>query len=554
MKIVRVKVENYRNVKECKFAPSDLCALIGPNNGGKSNILRALNLVLGESWPSVRPIDDGDFYGHEEDRDIRISVWFDEQREVRGDVGTPAVFSGIQFTCTRYKRKSGKHARGDLRSEFLCIDDNGESVKILRTASPGAKPYATPAKVTGEIRDALPCLMIDIDRNAPYHLSGSQYSILGRLLRDVAREFKADKKRYADFMQKFGEARRVLRTPAFEKLEEKVVEHLAAHTGLPDVEVQLDELDPLNIYKNFSILFKDPDTPEPVDSARMGSGIQSAVVISLLQAYREIRKDNAVLLFEEPELYLHPHGRRHLFRLLCDLVKNGTQVIYTTHSQDFVDLWRVQDVRLVSKTLTDGTTVNATVGDLPGPDDRKRLKFTRQFSAPRNEMFFAKSVVIVEGQTDQAAIEMCAEMMPDGLDLDRLDCSVIEAGGKGGIPLIVKVARSLGLPFLAVYDTDSDKTDPNDIATNNRTKQNIEAACTGEGTTITFDPYLEEEIGIPGTTKKDKEPKLREYLAGLVSWHEVPEPLKNLMAAVKAISTPTDRIPAAVQPDVPLSE
>lgn len=543
MKIVRVKIEGYRSIKECEFAPSDLCALLGANNSGKSNILRALNLVLGESWPSVRPIDDGDFYGHEEDRDIRISIWFDEQREVKGDVGPPAVFNGIQFTCTRYKRKHGKHARGDLRSQFLCIDKDGEPVTTLRRPSLNAKPYPTPAKVSSEIRDALPCVMIDIDRNAPYHLSGSQYSILGRLLGDVARDFKTDKDRCADFEQKFDEARKVLRTPAFVRLEKKVVENLAAHTGLPDVEVRLDELDPLNIYKNFSIRFKDPDTPEAVDSTRMGSGIQSAVVISLLQAYREIRKDNAVLLFEEPELYLHPHGRRHLFRLLCGLEKNGTQVIYTTHSQDFVDLWRVQDVRLVSKTLADGTTVKAPDGDLPGEDDRKRLKFTRQFSAPRNEMFFAKSVVIVEGQTDQAAIEICAGMMPGGLDLDRLDCSVIEAGGKEGIPLIVKVARSLGLPFLVVYDTDSNTTDPNDIATNDRRKDNIEAACDGEGTTVTFDPYLEEEIGTPGTSKRDKEQKLREYLGGLESWDKVPEPLKNLMEAVKAVSAPTKTTP-----------
>jgi len=359
------------------------------------------------------------------------------------------------------------------------------------------------------------------------------------LLRDVARGFKADKQRFEDFKTKFGEARKVLRTDAFERLEQKVIENLAAHTGLPDVEVRLDEVDPLNIYKNFSILFKDPETPEPVDSVRMGSGIQSAVVISLLQAYREIRKDNAVLLFEEPELYLHPHGRRHLFRLLCDLEAEGTQVIYTTHSQDFVDLWRVQDVRLASKTLAEGTIVKAPQGDLPGLDDRKRLKFTRQFSAPRNEVFFAKSVVIVEGQTEQAAIEMCAEMKPGGLDLDRLDCSVIEAGGKEGIPLIVRVVRALGLPFLVVYDTDSDKTEPGDIATNESNRSLIDQACGGDGKVVTFDPYLEAAVGVPGSGKKEKERKLREFISSLESWGNVLTPLKDLMDAVTELAAPT---------------
>ncbi len=49
MKIKRIRIENYRSIKACDFEPSSLCAFIGPNNSGKSNILRAINLVLGES-------------------------------------------------------------------------------------------------------------------------------------------------------------------------------------------------------------------------------------------------------------------------------------------------------------------------------------------------------------------------------------------------------------------------------------------------------------------------------------------------------------------------
>lgn len=159
-------------------------------------------------------------------------------------------------------------------------------------------------------------------------------------------------------------------------------------------------------------------------------------------------------------------------------------------------------------------------------------------SAPRNEMFFAKSVVIVEGQTEQAAIEMCAEMKPGGLDLDRLDCSVIEAGGKEGIPLIVRVARALGLPFLVVYDTDSDKTEPGNIAKNESDHRLIDQARDGEGKVVTFDPYLEAAIGVPGSGKKDKERKLREFLGCLDSWNDVPQPLKGLMNAVAELATP----------------
>ena len=54
MKIARVRIENYRSIKQLDFSPNNYCALIGENNAGKSNILKAINLVLGETWPTDR--------------------------------------------------------------------------------------------------------------------------------------------------------------------------------------------------------------------------------------------------------------------------------------------------------------------------------------------------------------------------------------------------------------------------------------------------------------------------------------------------------------------
>lgn len=61
MKLSRVRIQNYRSIKELEFEIGDLCALIGPNNAGKSNILSALVFVLGETWPTTRVIEPADF-------------------------------------------------------------------------------------------------------------------------------------------------------------------------------------------------------------------------------------------------------------------------------------------------------------------------------------------------------------------------------------------------------------------------------------------------------------------------------------------------------------
>ncbi len=62
MKIERVRIENFRSIKTLDFEPGPYCVLIGENNSGKSNILRALNLALGETWPSERSFSEEDFY------------------------------------------------------------------------------------------------------------------------------------------------------------------------------------------------------------------------------------------------------------------------------------------------------------------------------------------------------------------------------------------------------------------------------------------------------------------------------------------------------------
>lgn len=60
MKIARVHIENYRSIKQLDFSPNNYCALIGENNAGKSNILKAINLVLGETWPTDRTFTEED--------------------------------------------------------------------------------------------------------------------------------------------------------------------------------------------------------------------------------------------------------------------------------------------------------------------------------------------------------------------------------------------------------------------------------------------------------------------------------------------------------------
>ncbi len=48
--ISTINISNFRSIKELYVEPKNLSALIGPNSAGKTNVLKAIDLVLGEGW------------------------------------------------------------------------------------------------------------------------------------------------------------------------------------------------------------------------------------------------------------------------------------------------------------------------------------------------------------------------------------------------------------------------------------------------------------------------------------------------------------------------
>ena len=64
MKINCFGVHNFRSIKNIliKFPKNKPLVLFGPNNAGKSNILTALSIALGESYPTYRTMEESDYY------------------------------------------------------------------------------------------------------------------------------------------------------------------------------------------------------------------------------------------------------------------------------------------------------------------------------------------------------------------------------------------------------------------------------------------------------------------------------------------------------------
>lgn len=538
MKIKRIRIENYRSIRSIDFRPDALCALIGENNAGKSTILRALNLVLGESWPSERMFAEEDFYNHDTKQGIVIEVWGDDPHCFNRN-GLDLECHGLRITVGHYKRAAKGKSAGDLKFDFEPIDKKGETLKAPdQPFRQGVKPRFLPLRVSNEIRDAFPFVYVDVHRDYARHTASSRWSVLSRLFRAVNEDFqRADNTvpgeeggdpvaRRAAFRRRVDHAFELLRTDEFLRVEKVIREHALRQMGLDpsggDMRIEFRPFDPLNAYKNLALILS--EAGQEFEATEIGAGFQSSIVVAIFRAYQELSRQAAMIAIEEPEAFLHPHRQRFFFKILSELATSSSQVFFTTHSAHFVDIAAPESVVVVRRTPSDGTKVFTCPPQQWAPGAKERLKLEREFDPERNEMFFAKAVLLVEGDTEKALFPVL--LNAQGVDLDELGLSVVEVGGKKNLPIFVKVLQAFSIPFVVVFDED-DPADP--------TNAEILGSLTDATRAHVFKPKLEVEVGFSSPSRGKVEAALALVKKGLSPAQEklLFAPLRRLLADVK---------------------
>lgn len=297
----------------------------------------------------------------------------------------------------------------------------------------------------------------------------------GRLLGRAIREMAERDPRFIQVREQLGAIIHGLNERAggvqagneLERLEHALEEDLKAWGVKVSIEVKAPDIE--KIFELGTDLHLDDGIKTAAE--RKGHGLQRAVIFALLRSWARVlrekparegelapRKQSESVIFamEEPELFLHPHAQRRLARSLRDIA--GTpehQVFLCTHSSHFVDLNYYREVAIISKASAEqGSMVRQCNEELfTGNDiaDRKRRFHMAQWVNPdRAEMFFAKRVAFVEGETERTVLPYLAE---------RLDCydpevSVIECGAKHNLPLYVTIAKAFQIPYVVVHDED----------------------------------------------------------------------------------------------------
>lgn len=479
MRIKKVHIQGFRSIKEpLELNLEQVNALIGANNCGKSNILSAIYRVLGRDWVTKNTFFENDVYNEDYDTDIIIDFEFDEPFQYEQYVGIPVEIPKVRFFYTRYKK--GENS-GERRLEKQCLQLNDKAVFGFKSRpKKGEQPQMVPlTTIPQELQEAFPVIFIGTDRNLKNQLPSSRNSILGTLMKDINADFENPENlievgkegsgkmlpRIERFKQAIDEAIRTLRTNEFLALEKAIKDNALKQLGF-NPETETDKLDlyfnplsSLEFYKSLEIYVKEHEYN--INATELGAGFQNAIVLAILKAFEDRKKQGALFLIEEPEMYLHPQMQRSLYKTIRQIGETN-QVIYITHSPHFVTIPEFNEIVIVSKN-NNGTHIKKSTLQT---SDALKNKFRKELDPERNEMFFARKLLIVEGDTEKMAFPEFAKRM--GIDFDGVGSTIIEVGGKRNLIDFVELAISFEIPVGLVYDTDSSdfKKDEKDEETN----------------------------------------------------------------------------------------
>lgn len=435
-RLTYLEIGGFRSIGEevCIRVPAGKpLVIVGENNAGKSNIVRALEHLLGDRWPGSWAPEDHDFHERAPDGAIRIV----------GDV--EGVWHG-----------------GSAIERFILTSAGGRTEINVEFADGGLR------WPNNDTRGQLPCVLINADRRLSYQLSyASQWTMLSKLMQRFHRALVADPSR-RDALKAHFEALHdifdgVPEYATFVKRLQLEVGELGGNMPY-GLDIDFSAYDPSNYFRALKVSPKLDGESRAYDE--LGTGQEQILALGFAYAYAAAfgaTGEGLVVVIEEPEAHLHPLAQDWLSSQLHRFTAEGVQVVITTHSPAFIGLRNLDALVLVRKE--EGATVvsQLTAAELAA--------FCREHGAPKAaaasilehydinatpalcEGFFARAVVLVEGATESFAVPVLLRNL--GVDVSRLGIACIAVGGKGNLAKWWRLFSAFGIPTYVIFDNDN---------------------------------------------------------------------------------------------------
>ncbi len=450
MKINRIVIRNFKSVEHIDIDCSQkINAFIGENSTGKSNIFDAINWPLGPIYPSFNSTMPEDHFMGDPDNEIKISLEFDNGKYLQ---------LAEKWTDLRGYEKSGLNHSGNY--------------------------------ITDIDRQQYCSAYLGVDRSILDYAPSNRWSLMGRILQDINHMFKEQEV----VNEETGEI--IKKTELFkseiEKLRDNIlftveddngtqvmkrfIEVLQVETAKQlnrpsnELKVDLNLYDPWNFFRTLQLVICENETNLSFQASKLGMGVQASISIAILKAYSQLKLNNSTPLFiDEPELFLHPQAQRNFYKVLCELTETGTQIFFTTHSPDFLNVGRFNEIFLVRKNAENGTYIRCAkptdfVTDIKirrnidATNDDILLHYKNAYeetgdTQKANEGFFAKKIILVEGQSETLLLPYFFNL----IDYDYIGkgITIVRCGDKSELDRFYRLYTEFGIPCFMIFDGDN---------------------------------------------------------------------------------------------------
>lgn len=419
MRLSRVRIRNFRSLWSDGSEYSVDVALAdagnyfaGPNNAGKSNLFRALELALATDPPRFDKAKD--WPEHKIGSYCSIVLDFDMGQDaltngdlVNGDlVGTLARMAHDYETAVGAGSTFAEEGRLVYHVQFRAAGARTE--KIL------AKGAGAKAK-RGDKLDSLLAQFHRVVQFVDVRSGESLESMMKRGFREVLgsvlEEKFASALAKADVKQK--EFRAELSDGVLRPLAQDIKERVARYVpDLKDVELvpAFGTVDDAIIGSSFELTDAAKTALE-----QKGTGVRGAVLLTLMSLIAEASRRAVVFAIEEPESFLHPGRHRELGRALEQFTtRPDVTLLVTTHSPFIFAAEAKSRVFSVSKTDAGQTQIRAGSPDQLADRARRLLMETPRLPSLVDLIGCIPAdcqALVVEGESDRAYVELAGRKL-----------------------------------------------------------------------------------------------------------------------------------------------
>jgi len=443
-RIISITIENYRSIGNnpvtINFPENQPVILIGENNSGKTNIIRAIEILFGELHPKYKEFDDHDYYNRSANNKIIIEAEVSDFQNKLGRNG--------EYNCGGFKLQIEKNRQNYYAA--IQLENKKENTYV-----------------SNELREELSAVYISSEQNLSYQLSYStRYTLLSKLTRAFHDKLTSDNDRVNKLKELYNQTLEIFdevqEFKDFKKTMSSITGELIQNMT-HGLQLDFSAYDPSNYFKNLRFLPHENNETRNFDE--LGTGQQQILALSFAHAYAKCFKNEngLILIIDEPEAHLHPLAQKWLAKTLFEMAKDGLQVVITTHSPYFIDLEFLEGIYLVRKgeegTFVKNLDRKSFAEYCKNKEANKSAENTiipfYSKSATSNILkgLFAKKVVLVEGMTEELALPIYLKKV----DLDVLvkGIDIIGVGGKGELAKWWRFFTAYEIPCYVCFDNDA---------------------------------------------------------------------------------------------------